>query len=164
MSSEVPHRELLERLAAEEVRYVLVGGLAVGAWGYVRGTEDIDLVPDSEPHNLERLIALLEGLDGRVIVDGDALDPGSVAVFVKAGDKAFVQTRLGQIDVLQGLPQVPRYAELEAAAEDAELEGLTVRVCSLAHLVAMKEAAGRPQDQVDLDALRAAHPEAFADE
>jgi hypothetical protein len=31
-------RELLDRLAASEVRFVIVGGLAVNAWGYVRGT------------------------------------------------------------------------------------------------------------------------------
>jgi hypothetical protein len=39
-------RELLEQLAKAEIRFVLVGGLAVNAWGYVRATRDVDLVPD----------------------------------------------------------------------------------------------------------------------
>lgn len=39
-------RHLLERLAAAEVEYILVGGLAVNAWGYLRATRDVDLVPD----------------------------------------------------------------------------------------------------------------------
>lgn len=83
---------------------------------------------------------------------------------MRAGDKAYVVTALGDVDVLQGLPQIPRFEELEAQAEDAQLEGLKVRVCSLPHLIAMKRAADRPIDRIDLDALRTAHPEAFEDE
>jgi predicted nucleotidyltransferase len=70
-----------------------------------------------------------------------------------------VLTELGQIDVLQGLPQVPRYEELETQAQDVDLEGLTVRVCSLEHLLAMKRASDRPRDRDDLEALEAAQEE-----
>jgi hypothetical protein len=49
--------ELLRRLTAAEVRFVLVGGLAVNAWGVVRGTKDLDIVADPEPENLARLAA-----------------------------------------------------------------------------------------------------------
>lgn len=65
-------------------------------------------------------------------------------------------TELGQIDVLQGLPQVPHYDELERQARDVDLEGLAVRVCSLEHLLAMKRASDRPRDRDDLEALEAA--------
>lgn len=157
-------RELLEKLVKADVRFVLVGALALNAWGYLRGTKDIDLVPDPARENLKRLISVLESLGGRVEDSGKRLGPESVSIFVRAGDKAFVVTELGCVDVLQGLPQVPRYAELDAEAEDADLEGLSVRVCSLRHLIAMKRAADRPMDRVDLDALRTAHPEAFEDE
>lgn len=40
--------ELLERLVEAEVRFVLVGGLAVNAWGYLRATQDVDVVPDPD--------------------------------------------------------------------------------------------------------------------
>jgi hypothetical protein len=40
-------RELLERLVEAEVRFVLVGGLAVNAWGYLRATRDVDVVPEA---------------------------------------------------------------------------------------------------------------------
>jgi hypothetical protein len=39
-------RELLERLVRAEIRFVLVGGLVVNAWGYMRGTQDVDVVPE----------------------------------------------------------------------------------------------------------------------
>lgn len=48
-------RELLERLVRADVRFVLVGGLAVNAWGYMRATQDIDVVPDPSRENLARL-------------------------------------------------------------------------------------------------------------
>jgi len=36
-------RQLLERLTEAEVRFILVGGLAVNAWGYIRATQDVDV-------------------------------------------------------------------------------------------------------------------------
>lgn len=39
---------LLRALAEADVRYLVVGGVAVAAQGYVRATEDVDLVPDPD--------------------------------------------------------------------------------------------------------------------
>lgn len=151
-------RELLERLVAAEVRFVLVGGLAVNAWGYLRGTDDIDLVPDPEEENLSRLAAVLEELGGGVVVGEKVTTRSGIRTFLSAGDKTLVRTAWGEVDVLQGLPQIPRYAELRKAAELAELEGVEIMVCSLEHLRAMKRAAGRLIDQADLEGLEIAHP------
>lgn len=152
-------RELLQRLVETEIRFVLVGGLAVNAWGYLRGTRDLDVVPDPDRENLENLDALLRELGGRVDVGGRLLDSSSISTFLKTGDRTLVLTELGQIDVLQGLPQVPRYEELERQAQDIDLEGLTVRVCSLDHLLEMKRVSDRPRDRDDLEALEAAQEE-----
>ena len=62
----------MERLREAGVDFVLVGGLAVNAWGYLRATRDVDLVPDPSPENLARLDALLVELGGKVEV-GDRL-------------------------------------------------------------------------------------------
>lgn len=152
-------RELLERLVQAEVRFVLVGGLAVNAWGYLRGTRDIDLVPDPDGENLAKLDLLLRELAGRVDVDGRLLDAAAISTFLKTGDRTLVMTELGQVDVLQGLPQIPRYDELEKHAQDLDLDGLRVRVCSLEHLLEMKRASDRPRDRDDLEALEAAQGE-----
>jgi len=149
-------RELLERMVAAEVRFVLVGGLAVNAWGYLRGTRDVDIVPDPAPDNIERLETLLRELNGKVDVGGRLLAADAIATFLRTGDRALVATELGQVDVLQGLPQVPRYAQLEEEATDVELDGLVVRVCSLGHLLEMKRTSDRARDKDDLEALEAA--------
>lgn len=61
--SELDLRALLELLHERDVRFVVIGGVAVAAHGYVRGTEDLDLVPDPDPQNLERLTAALDDLE-----------------------------------------------------------------------------------------------------
>lgn len=149
-------RVLLERLRAAEVDFVVVGGLAVNAWGYLRATRDIDLVPDPTPENLARLDALLVELGGKVEVGERLLEPSAIRTFLRTGDRTLVLTDLGRIDVLQGLPQVPTFSNLDERASEVDVEGFTVKVCSLDDLLAMKRASDRPRDRDDLEALEAA--------
>lgn len=152
--------ELLARLVGAEVDFVLVGGLAVSAWGAVRGTKDCDVVPDDRGENLERLAAVAVELGGRVLLAEAMLGSvPSITALLRQGERTLVTTRLGDLDVVQGLPNVPPYAALRCGAVDVTLGGVTVAVCSLADLRAMKKAAGRPRDLVDLDDLAAAQPE-----
>lgn len=53
--SEPAFDELLRRLAAAQAEFVVVGGLAVNAWGVVRGTKDVDLVIAPEQANLKKV-------------------------------------------------------------------------------------------------------------
>ncbi len=149
-------RELLVRLNEADVRFVRVGGLAVNAWGYLRATRDVDLVPDPSAENLEKLDVLLRDLGGRVDVGGKLLDADSISIFLRTGDRTLVATELGQVDVLQGLPQVPSFAALDEQAQDIDLKGLVIRVCSFEHLLEMKRASDRDRDRDDLRALEAA--------
>ncbi len=158
--SEPAFDQLLRRLAEANVSFVVVGGLALGSWGVVRGTKDCDIVPDAAPENIGRLAELAVELGGHVQL-GESL-PGSqppIAVLLAGGERALIATRLGDLDVVQGLEGVPPYSELRAEAIDIEIAGVTVPICALSHLRAMKKAAGRPRDLVDLDDLAAAQPE-----
>lgn len=157
MSSEpLRLRLLLERLSEAEIDFVLVGGLAVNAWGYLRATRDIDLVPDPSPENLVRLDTLLVELGGKVEVGGRLLEASAIRAFLRTGDRTLVLTDLGRIDVLQGLPQVPPFAALDERASEVDIDGLRVKVCSLDDLLAMKRSSDRPRDRDDLEALEAA--------
>lgn len=46
------------------------------------------------------------------------------------------------------------YTDLDSASVEDEVFGHSVRFCGFDHLVEMKEAAGRPEDEVDLQRLR----------
>ena len=157
MTSELRLREILERLVEGDVRFVVVGALAVGTWGHVRGTQDIDLVPDPDPDNLDRLAATLTELDGRVETREGRLDSSAIRTFLHAGDRTLVSTPIGQVDVLQGLPQVPTFAQLDATAVTVELDGVPVRVCALDALLEMKRSSNRLLDRADVEALEEAH-------
>jgi hypothetical protein len=157
VTAELALRELLDRLAVAEVRFVIVGGLAVNAWGHLRGTQDVDLVPDPDHGNLDRLATVLEEAGGRVETPQGRLAASAIRTFLAAGDRTLVATDLGPVDVLQGLPQVPSFRQLDAEAVPVDLGGTVVRVCSLGALLAMKRASDRARDRDDLEALEAAH-------
>ncbi len=150
---------LLTRLTASELNFVVVGGLALGAWGVVRGTRDCDIVPDPAPDNLDRLARVAADLGGHVQLGESLLgSERSIAELLRDRERALIATQLGDLDIVQGLEGVPSYVELRAEAIDVEVAGATVAICALEHLRAMKRAAGRPRDLVDLEDLDAAQP------
>jgi hypothetical protein len=87
--------ELLRQLSEADIRFVLVGGLAVNAWGYLRTTQDIDVVPDSSAENLANLDALLRKLDGKVEVGGRLLTGSAISTFLRTGDRTLVSSSSG---------------------------------------------------------------------
>ncbi|HMJ71900.1 MAG TPA: hypothetical protein VK471_00900 [Solirubrobacterales bacterium] len=141
-------------LHEKDVRFVVIGGVAVAAHGYVRGTEDLDLVPDPDPENLDRLTTALDELGSTLpTVKGRRFDPTTDARVVRRGGNVTADTRFGGLDVVQRARGVPAYAQLDQDAVESELLGVPVRVCSLARLREMKEAQGRTQDKADLENL-----------
>lgn len=150
--------ELLRRLVRADIRFVLIGGLAVNAWGVVRGTKDLDIVADRDPENLRRIASLAIEAGGQVQTGNAFLSSQpSIAAALAAGERVDIETNLGSLDVVQGLPGVPTYAELRERATNVEIGDVTVAVCSLADLRAMKRAAGRTRDLADLEDLDTAH-------
>ena len=70
-----PLLKLLLRLHEEGVRYILVGGQAVRLNGFVRATEDIDLLLPSSRQNGERLIRALNFLPSASELDPRWFEP-----------------------------------------------------------------------------------------
>lgn len=144
-------RSLLEALNERGVRFVVIGGVAVGAHGYVRGTEDLDIVPDPDPENLKRLAGVLAELESTLpTVAERPFDPASDAGVIRRGGNVTAMTRFGGLDVVQRARGVPSYSQLVEDAAQSELLGIPVQVCSLARLRDMKQAQGREQDRADL--------------
>jgi predicted nucleotidyltransferase len=155
--SEPAFDELLQRLAEANVEFVVVGGLAVNAWGVVRGTKDVDVVLAPEIENLKRVAEVAVSCGGHV-QQGESLlgSTISIASALASGEQVAIETDLGRLDIVQGLAGVPSYADLRSRASEAEILGVTVAVCSIQDLKAMKQAAGRTRDLADLEDLDAA--------
>ncbi len=152
--SEFDLRALLELLHEREIRFVVIGGVAVAAHGYVRGTEDLDLVPDPDPENLTRLGEALADLGSTLpTVKGRRFDSATDGGVIRRGGNVTADTSLGGLDVVQRARGVPSYTQLAEDAVESDLLGIPVQVCSLARLRKMKEAQGRAQDKADLENL-----------
>jgi|ERR1700727_577774 hypothetical protein len=157
--------ELLLALTRAQVEFVVIGGVAVAVHGFVRATQDLDIVPARDAENLQRLAQLLEEIDAQHVgIEGferdefpyDATDPAALL----DGANLRLETRLGPIDIMQwvaGLDGESAYNELSTAIVSVAFRGAEIHVCSLKHLLAMKRAAARPQDLEDLGRLLDPH-------
>lgn len=152
--TELDLHQLVKSLHDHEVRFVVIGGVAVGAHGYVRATADLDLVPDPDPANLDRLIDALAELGATLPTAGSRkFDPASDGRVLRRGGNVTADTKYGGLDIVQLARGVPPYSALEPQAVGSELLGVPVQICSLAQLREMKEAQGRAQDRADLENL-----------
>lgn len=153
-------RALLEALHDGGVLFVVIGGVAVGAHGYVRGTEDhLDLVPDPDPENLMRLTEALAQLESTLpTVAERSFDPATDAGVIRSGGNVTAMTRYGGLDIVQRARGVPSYSQLISDAVESELLGIPVLICSLGRLREMKQAQDREQDRADLANLPEEQP------
>jgi hypothetical protein len=152
---------LLRFLHQQGVEHILIGGVAVAAHGYRRPSKYLDIVPDPDPENLERLGRALVSINARPAELGDFDIDEMPADATRLEDLALggnfrLETDLGSLDVMQWISGVDAddlYRELDREALMFELDEVPVRYCSLRHLRAMKVAAGRPRDLDDLQHL-----------
>lgn len=94
--SEPAFDELLRRLTEANAEFVVVGGLALNAWGVVRGTKDVDVVIATDIANLKRVAEVAVTAGGHV-QQGDALlgTPISIASALANGEQVAIETELG---------------------------------------------------------------------
>lgn len=155
---------LFHSLAEAGIDYVLIGGLAVAAHGAIRATADLDICPAPTEDNLRRLAGLLNDL-GAVSVDQGEFEteelPSHDLAGLRGGGNYRLRTRLGNLDIMQFVnPFGDRTWEtLSRHAEERQVFGHTIRVCSYDDLLRMKQAAGRDQDLIDIRSMKAARRE-----
>ena len=149
---------IFEALDRGDVEFLVIGGVAVGFHGFVRGTKDVDIVPNPELENLERLAAMLATLDAQ-IEGAEEFKGEELPEALALGGNWVLRTRLGRFDIMQWIGDDPLWEKLSPTAIEAEIGGLPVKFASYDNLVSLKEQAGRPQDLIDLQRLREARGE-----
>jgi hypothetical protein len=157
---------LLTTLVDHEVAFIVVGGYAVAAHGYVRATKDIDICPDPAAGNLRRLADALAELEAEPIgleefVGEFDLRPDLEGL--QAGGNWTLKTKFGRLDVMQHLEGLGGdgggWRELVPHAVTRSFLGHDCLFCSYEDLLKMKRSAGRPQDEIDITSMKAARSE-----
>jgi hypothetical protein len=147
---------LVRALVEGGVDFVIIGGVAVVLQAMPRFTKDLDICYSTEQENLDALGRVLVALKARLrgvpeevpfVPDGRTLRQTQIVCLT---------TPEGDIDLLVAPDGAPPYKALRRRADVMELGGHQIRIASIEDMLAMKRAAGRPVDIVDVDSLEAA--------
>ena len=140
-----PLLRLLRRFQDEGVQYILVGGHAVRLNGFLRSTEDIDILLPSSIDNGRRVIKALDFLEGARELQAawfatDAAEPENIRV---ADDLL--------IDLLFAA-NGESYESLQQHVRTLDMEGVTIRTLDIEGLLKTKT-LHRDKDIIDRNAL-----------
>jgi hypothetical protein len=140
-------KDLLAECVRADVRFMVVGGYAVGHHARPRATKDLDLLISRAGDNLERMARALARFGA----------PSSVVDHVrslKVDEIVYLGVPPVHIDILCRADGIDTEDALQRA-ESVRIGDLRIPIISLVDLLANNKAAGRPQDLADAAALEA---------
>ncbi len=138
-------KEFLKLLNANNVEYLLIGGYAVGYYGYPRATADMDIWIAMNPANADRVVTVLKefGFDQPDLSANLFLKEKQI---IRMGVPPF---RIELVTTISGVS----FSECFAQREVAGIDGVKTNIISLPQLKINKKASGRHQDIADLENL-----------
>ena len=139
------YKDMLQALADERVRFLLVGAYALAAHGYLRATMDMDIWVMPSPRNAEAVLRALRRF-GAPLHDLTAADLQADGTVFQIG---VAPRRIDIITTASGL----HFEETFERSLTVDIEGIEVHVPSLDDLIRNKRTAGRTKDLADAEAL-----------
>ncbi len=140
------YEKLLAGLVRAEVRFITVGGLACAMCGFVRATEDVDIIVDAAVENIKRLIAFLsawgEGCAAELQPDDFTDEEGALRVVEEFPLDIFVR--------MSGL----RYHDLLPYCREHDAGAARIPYLNPAGLLRLKQNSRRDKDRIDASVLR----------
>jgi hypothetical protein len=138
--------ELLAALARADVRFLVIGGVACALCGFVRTTEDLDLLVRRSPGDLERMIRVLasfgEGYAAELTPADFPDEEGALRIVEDFPVDVFVR--------LRGLS----YEDLVPLVRYHEARDTRIPFLGAAGLIRLKQDSLREKDRIDVAALR----------
>lgn len=154
-----PYLEAVRTLNSVGERYVIVGGFALVMHGGNRFTPDLNVVVDLQEAPLRKFVDALTaaGLESGINYDADHLVDEEKRDILCVDDGLrffpFVDERLPNFKVDIFLEYPLDSDQLFSKAQEIDLGSEKTSICSVEDLRRMKEIAGRPQDQMDIESL-----------
>jgi hypothetical protein len=146
---------LLKVLRGSRVRFVLIGGMAGSTHGSATVTGDLDILFARDRVNLEALTRALKRLGAKPRGQDHTLPFALDAQLLLNGTNFTWETRLGDLDTLGEVSGGFTFDRVAQGAVTYDFEGSKILVSSLDDLIAMKRAAGRPADLLEVERLSA---------
>jgi hypothetical protein len=139
---------MLSAFAEERVRYLVVGGHAVGVHARPRTTKDLDLWLDAEPENIARACVALRsfGVPAPIIDDLATAAPDEIVWMGRAPARVDLLLKLAGVD----------FEAAWSRRVDLVVEGVEIQVIGRDDLLTNKRAVDRPQDRRDVRAIERA--------
>ena len=138
-------KEFIELLNANNVKYLVVGGYAVGFHGYPRYTKDLDIWILVSHENAENVMNTLKQFGF-----------GSVGLqkedFLKTDEFVQLGYPPNRIDIVMSCDGI-EFENCFKSKKQVSIDGLTINFIDIESLKKNKKASGRPQDLADLDNL-----------
>ncbi len=153
--------QIVKALNDASVRYLIAGGLAVVAHGYVRMTSDVDMIVDLEVDNTRRALGALSALGYRPrapvameeFANSDSRDQWVNDKNITVFSLQSPEHSATEIDLF--VQPLVNFTAAYARAKTEEVGvGVQATFIGFDDLIAMKQLAGRPQDIADIDALK----------
>ena len=146
---------ILHQLAAHQVEFVVIGGLAMRIHGSAHITDDLDVCYRRTPTNLQAVAAAFASLHPYLRGAPLGLPFRFDAPTIQAGLNFTLTTDHGDVDLLGEVSGVGNYDQALSRSVEADMFGLRVHVLSLDGLIAAKKAAARNKDKLHLLELEA---------
>jgi len=147
----------LKALTKHNVQFVVVGGVAITAYGSAYITQDLDFCYNRTPTNLKNLAAALEVFHPWLRDLEEGLPFIWDETTLRNGTNFTLITDIGDIDMLGEVKGVGTYSNLIENAVTVSLWDMSIQIISLDELIISKLAAGRPKDLLvipELETLR----------
>jgi len=138
-------KEFLKSFNSNSVEYPLIGGYAVGIYGHIRATNDLDIWVNISPENAAKIERALREF-------GFATEELTSGLFLTRNNVVRMGVPPIRIEILTSISGV-EFESCYAEKEMIQIEDIVVPVISLARLRENKAASGRAKDLADLESL-----------
>ena len=139
------YKEMLQILSANDVKFLLVGAYAMGAYGHPRATGDIDIWVWATAENSEKIYNSLKQF-------GAPLAQINQDSFTEEGIVFQIGVAPRRIDILSRIDGVD-FEDAYEKRQITDIDGIAVPLISKQHLIKNKLATGRKKDALDAEQL-----------
>lgn len=144
------HQKLLKAFQEFSVQYLIVGGYAVGIYGYIRATVDLDIWIDKEQNNLQRII------NAFISIGYDESDSNNAMNAIHSNKNvSLYDSENNKIDIIQLYSNELSFAEAYSRKYEFTMDDFRIQVIGYDDLIDTKIKAGRGKDWEDVRQLQA---------